>query len=94
MGAKLPWIVVCAALAASGAAAQGSAGQVGEVVISANGALNAPWEERSVCDEGECLLLVVNATTQEIARVDGRLTSLFKATGSGQEVVRAHTKRT
>ncbi len=90
---RIAWLAVCAALASSAALAQRTPGKAGEVVISAEGTLSDPWAEREVCDEMRCRKIVVNTVTGEVARLDGRLTSPFKATGSGKEVVRAYEKR-
>lgn len=91
-------ILLVSGAACSGALAQtgkvAPAGKTGEVVMSSNGAPGAAWVERTICDEGKCRTLVINRTTREIARVDGRLTSAFKTTGSGKEIVRAYDKLT
>lgn len=91
-------MIFVGAMVCSSALAQAAktvpAGKTGEVVMSANGAPSAAWVERKICDEDKCRTLVINRTTREIARVDGRLTSAFKVTGSGKEIVRAYDKRT
>ncbi len=93
MIARLACMATFMAAVSSATIAQGSAGKAGEVVIAANGAPVAPWIEHRVCDENDkCSLMIVNKATREVARLDGRLTSMFKATGSGKEVVRAYDK--
>ena len=92
----IPTFLASAAICSGAMAQTGTpptAGKAGEVVITSNGTPSAAWVERKVCDEEKCYVLVLNRSTREIARLDGRLTSAFKATGSGKEVIRAHDKR-
>ena len=86
--------VVGAFLGVLGVAVAQGASVVGEVVVQRDGTPNAPWEEKQICSEGVCKLIIVNSLTREVARVDGRLTSLFGTTGVGSEVVRKYPKRT
>jgi hypothetical protein len=79
---------VMIALSATAASAQVSSGQGGEIVITAEGQLNPPWIEKSVCESSLCRLIVFNPETHEIARVNGRLTNAFMLSGTGREVVR------
>jgi hypothetical protein len=76
------------ALSAAAASAQVSSGRGGEVVITAEGQLNPPWIEKSVCEADGCRLIVFNPDTHEIARLNGRLTNYFMLSGAGWEVVR------
>lgn len=76
------------ALSAATASAQVPSGQSGEIVITADGQLNPPWIEKSVCEGDVCRLIVFNPGTHEIARLNGRLTNYFTLSGVGREVVR------
>lgn len=63
---------------------------VGEIVIAQSGALQGQWIEKRTCDDADvCRTLIMNSQTLEVARVNGRLTSAFAATGRGLEIERA-----
>ena len=80
--------VLLIALSTAAASAQVSSGLGAEIVITAEGQLNPPWIEKSVCESDLCRLIVFNPDTHEIARVNGRLTNSFRLSGAGREVVR------
>jgi len=62
---------------------------VGEIVIAQDGLLQGSWIEKRTCDDaGVCRRLIMNSQTLEVARVNGRLTSAFAATGDGLEIER------
>ena len=82
-------LTAAAAAAAAAASAQVPSGQGGEIVITADGQLNPPWIEKSVCEADVCRLIAFNPDTHEIARVNGRLTNAFMLSGAGQEVIRS-----
>jgi len=80
-----------AALSAATAGAQVSTPNAGEVIIKPEGQLVSPWVEQKVCEEGVCRQIVLNPETREIARLNGRLTSIFELSGNGEEVRRAES---
>jgi len=92
MNTRAGVFVVVAALSGGGFAAEAQTVQpyVGELVIAQDGALQSPWIEKQTCDDaGVCRTLIMNSQTLEVARVNGRLTSAFAATGDGLEIERA-----
>ena len=60
-----------------------------DIVIKQDGTLNSPWVEQTICPANEaCLKVVRNPVTREIASIDGQLSTVFKQTGAGREVIR------
>jgi hypothetical protein len=62
-----------------------------QVVLTETGALAAPWKRISTClgDKTSCPELIINEKTREIARVNGKWSKGFGATGVGQQVRRS-----
>ena len=73
------------------ARAQAASQYVGEIVIDTSGKPVAPWAERQICsgDTKNCRVILINSDTLEVAKVAGRWTSEFEATGKGAEGRRA-----
>lgn len=71
----------------SRANAQAASQYVGEIVMDASGKPMAPWTERQICRQGavNCRIILINSKTLEVAKVGGRWTSEFEATGRGSE---------
>jgi hypothetical protein len=79
------------ALGAATAGAQVSTPNAGEVIITSEGQPVSPWIEKKVCEDDVCRQIVLNPETREIARLNGRLTSIFELSGNGEEVRRAES---
>lgn len=94
----LPAGKVCLLTAALACAVPASSGQVsreylGEAIVSSSGQVVAPWVAKQGCKRGtqDCVTLIVNPNTGEIALIGERMSSRFERTGNGQEVRRAET---
>jgi hypothetical protein len=63
----------------------------GEIVVAANGELAKPWVESRACAKSTdtCKTMIVNPSTNEIAKLGDQLNSRFEATGNGLEIRRA-----
>lgn len=81
----------CAVGLTGAAAGQGAKAYKGEIVMTAEGAILAPWVEKQVCSasRGTCRTMIVNSKTSEIALLGDKLSTHFERTGNGLEVQRA-----
>lgn len=91
MKLKVLAVAVIAAMVLPAAEARQVAAVPGEIVVTAEGKLTAPWVEKQACvkSTATCKTMIVNSVTNEIARMGDRLSSRFELTGRGSEVRRA-----
>jgi hypothetical protein len=66
-----------------------AAGSDGEVMRAADGSWKGPVKTQHFCDQqNHCRDLVIDLKTRKLLSVDGKVIGPFRATGSGQEIVR------